>query len=222
MSKMRRLIARRMQQSKQTIPHFYVTISVDMKEAIELRDVMNSESATGEQERISVNDMITKAAALALEEFYMVNCTLQDENIVYLKEINIGIAVGLDEGLIVPVLPGVDRLSLKEIAQKTRQIVALSKAGKQASLTPGGFTITNMGMFNVENFVAIINPPESAILSVGSIEKKVVVGEDSALRIRDMMKMTLSIDHRAVDGVTAAQFVNKVKYHLQNPKTLLP
>lgn len=222
MSKMRRVIARRMQQSKQTVPHFYVTVSVDMTDAVKFRDGFNDRLEAGDDRKISVNDMITKAAALALEEFYQVNCMLQDENIIYLNDINIGIAVALDEGLIVPVLSGADRLSLKEIAQKTGEIVSLAKAGKQASLAPGGFTITNMGMFSVENFVAIINPPESAILSVGSIEKKVVVGDDSTLRIRDMMGMTLSVDHRVVDGALAAQFVNKIKYHLQNPKTLLP
>lgn len=222
MSKMRSVIARRMQHSKQTIPHFYVTVSVDMTEAIEFCDAFNGQLDAGEDGKISINDMVTKAVAFALEEFYQVNCTLQDGNIVYLNDINIGIAVGLDEGLIVPVLAGADRLSLREIAQKTREIVSLSKAGKQASLTPGSFTITNMGMFNVENFVAIINPPESAILSAGFTEKRVVVGNDNALRIREMMKMTLSVDHRVVDGVLAAQFVNKIKYHLQNPKTLLP
>ncbi len=222
MSKMRRVIARRMQQSKQTIPHFYVTVSADLTEAIELRDTLNTEGKAGDDGKISLSDLVTKSTALALEEFYEVNCTLQDGNIVYLKDINIGIAVGLEEGLIVPVLPGVNRLSLREIAQESRELVSLSKAGKQASLAQGGFTITNMGMFHVENFVAIINPPESAILSVGSIEKRVVVGDDNALRIREMMKMTLSVDHRVVDGVMAARFLNKIKYHLQNPKTLLP
>jgi pyruvate dehydrogenase E2 component (dihydrolipoamide acetyltransferase) len=222
MSKMRHVIARRMQQSKQAIPHFYVTVSADMTEAIRFRDAYNSQPETGGDGEISINDLVTKAVALALEEYYMVNCTMEDGSIVYLNEINIGIAVGLDEGLIVPVLSRADRLSLREIARKTRELVSLSKAGKQASLTRGSFTITNMGMFNVENFIAIINPPESAILSVGSIERKLVVGEDDGFRIRAMMKMTLSIDHRVVDGVAASQFVNKIKYHLQNPKTLLP
>jgi pyruvate dehydrogenase E2 component (dihydrolipoamide acetyltransferase) len=220
MSRMRSVVARRMQQSKQTIPHFYVTVTVDMTEAIRFRDVVNSRPDSREDGKISVNDMITKAAALALEEFYQVNCTLHNGHILYLKEINIGVAVGLDEGLIVPVVEGADTLSLRDIARRTKEVVGLSKAGKQASLTPGTFTITNMGMFDVENFIAIINPPESAILSVGTTERQVVVGDDDSLRIRDVMKMTLSIDHRLVDGVMAAKFVNKIKYHLQNPKTL--
>ena len=220
MSKMRTVVARRMQQSKQTIPHFYVTVAVDMTEAIRFRDVFNGVLDPEDDGKISVNDMIAKAAALALEEFYQVNCTLQNGHILYVKDINIGVAVGLDEGLIVPVLENADALSLRDVARKTKEIVGLSKAGKQASLTPGSFTITNMGMFDVENFIAIINPPESAILSVGTTKKDVVVGDDDSLRIRDMMKMTLSIDHRLVDGVMAAKFVNKIKYHLQNPKTL--
>jgi len=220
MSKMRSVVARRMQQSKQTIPHFYVTVAVDMTDATTFRDTFNGGVDPQKDDKISINDMITKAAALALEEFYQVNCTLQNGHIVYVKEINIGVAVGLDEGLIVPVLEGADKLSLRDIARKTKEVVALSRAGKQASLTPGSFTITNMGMFDVENFIAIINPPESAILSVGTREKQIVVGDDGSLRIRDMMKMTLSIDHRLVDGVMAARFVNKIKYHLQNPKTL--
>jgi pyruvate dehydrogenase E2 component (dihydrolipoamide acetyltransferase) len=217
MSKIRRVIARRMQQSKQTAPHFYVTVSVEMTEAIKLREALNQKDGMN----ISINDMIIKAAALALEEFYQVNCIIEGENIVFLDNINIGIAVGLDDGLVVPVLPQANRLSLQEIAKKIEEIINLAKAGKQASLTPGTFTISNMGMLNVENFVAIINPPESAILAIGSTEKKVVVSDDSDLCIRDVMKMTLSIDHRVVDGVMASKFINKIKYHLQNPKTLI-
>lgn len=217
MSKIRRVIARRMQQSKQTAPHFYVTVSVEMTKAFKLRDEINQ---AGEN-TISINDMITRAAALTLEEFYQVNCSMEGDHIVYLKDINIGIAVSLDEGLIVPVLAQVDKLSLKEIAQETKRVIALAKSGKQASLTPGTFTISNMGMLNIENFVAIINPPESAILAIGTTEKKVVVSNDNDLRIRDVMKMTLSIDHRVIDGATASRFINKIKYHLQHPKTLI-
>jgi len=217
MSKMRRVIARRMQQSKQTAPHFYITVSVEMTEAFKLRDEINQAGV----DTISINDMIIRAAALALEEFYQVNCSIEGDHIVYLKDINIGIAVSLDEGLIVPVLAQVDKLSLKEIAQETKRIIALAKSGKQASLTTGTFTISNMGMLNIENFVAIINPPESAILAIGTTEKKVIVSNDNDLRIRDVMKMTLSIDHRVIDGATGTRFTNKIKYHLQHPKTLI-
>ncbi len=217
MSKIRRVIARRMQQSKQTIPHFYVTVSVIMDEAIKLRQTLNRVA----EPKISINDMIVKASALALEEFYRVNAAIEGDDIVYLADANIGIAVGVEDGLIVPVLPKANTLSLKEIAQQSKEIISLVQAGKQPNLEAGSFTVSNMGMLDVENFVAIVNPPESAILAVGSTEKRVVVSGNNDLCIRDVMKMTLSVDHRVVDGVMASKFINKIKYHLQNPKTLV-
>ena len=217
LSKMRRVIARRMQQSKQTIPHFYVTVSVVMDDAMALRETLNQTA----DPKVSVNDMIVKASALALEEFYQVNATIHGDEIVYLSDINIGIAVGVEEGLVVPVLPKADTLSLKEIARQSKEIIDLVHAGKQPNLEIGSFTVSNMGMLNVENFVAIINPPASAILAVGSTEKRVIVSANNDLSIRNVMTMTLSVDHRVVDGVMASKFVNKIKYHLQNPKTLL-
>jgi pyruvate dehydrogenase E2 component (dihydrolipoamide acetyltransferase) len=217
MSKMRRVIARRMLQSKQTAPHFYVTVSVEMTEALRLRDELNRAN----EDSISINDMITKAVALALEEFYHVNAVIENDYIIILKDINIGLAVSLDGGLVVPVIAQAEKFSLKEIARETKRVIDLAKSGKQASLTPGTFTISNMGMMGVENFIAIINPPESAILAIGSTEKKVIVSETNDLCIRDAMKMTLSINHRVIDGVTASKFLNKIKYHLQHPKTLI-
>jgi pyruvate dehydrogenase E2 component (dihydrolipoamide acetyltransferase) len=219
MTRMRQVIARRLQQSKQTIPHFYVTVTVDMTDAIERRKEFN---ARGDKDsKVSMNDMVVKAAAVALGEYPQVNCKIDEDNIVYLEDINIGVAVGLDDGLVVPVLPEVDTLSLKGIAKKTKELVNLAKAGKQASLTVGTFTISNMGMLDVDNFVAIINPPETAILAVGSVRKNLLVMDDNSFQIRETMKMTLSADHRAIDGVLGSQFVNKIKYCLQNPQTLL-
>ena len=217
LSKMRRVIARRMQQSKQTIPHFYVTVSVVMDDALALRETLN----TVADPKISVNDMIVKASALALEEFHQVNASIEGDTIVYRDTVNVGIAVGVKDGLVVPVLPRADTLSLKDIARQTKDIISLVQAGKQPNLETGSFTVSNMGMLNVENFVAIINPPESAILAIGTTEKRVVVSNSNDLCIRNVMTMTLSVDHRVVDGVLAAKFVNKIKYHLQNPKTLL-
>ncbi len=219
MTRMRQVIARRLQQSKQTIPHFYVTVTVDMTDATERRKEIN---AKGDKDsKVSMNDMVVKAAAVALGEYPQVNCKIDEDNIVYLEDINIGVAVGLDDGLVVPVLPEVDTLSLKGIAKKTKELVNLAKAGKQASLTVGTFTISNMGMLDVDNFVAIINPPETAILAVGSVRKNLSVMDDNSFQIRDTMKMTLSADHRAIDGVLGSQFINKIKYCLQNPQTLL-
>jgi pyruvate dehydrogenase E2 component (dihydrolipoamide acetyltransferase) len=219
MTRMRKAIARRLQQSKQTIPHFYVTVTVDMTDAIGQRKELNTK--VDKDSKVSMNDMLVKATAVALDELPQVNCKIDGDNIVYLKDINIGVAVGLDDGLVVPVLPEVDTLSLKDIAKKTKEFVNLAKAGKQASLAAGTFTISNMGMLDVDNFVAIINPPETAILAVGSVRKNIMVTSDNSFQIRDTMNMTLSADHRAIDGVLGSQFVNKIKYCLQNPQTLL-
>jgi pyruvate dehydrogenase E2 component (dihydrolipoamide acetyltransferase) len=219
MNRMRKVIARRLQQSKQTIPHFYVTVTVDMTEAIKQREVLNAKADKGS--RVSMNDMVVKAAAIALGEIPQVNCKIDEDNLIYLEDINIGVAVGLDDGLVVPVLPEVDNLSLKGIAKKTKELVNLAKAGKQASLTPGTFTISNMGMLDVDNFVAIINPPETAILAVGSVRKKLIVAADNSFRVRETMSMTLSADHRAVDGILGSKFINRIKHGLENPQTLL-
>ena len=219
MTRIRKVVARRLQQSKQTIPHFYVTVTVDMTDAIKQRDVLNVEA--DKDSKVSLNDMVVKAAAIALGNFPQVNCKIDEDHLVFLEDINIGLAVGLDDGLVVPVLPEVDFLSLKGIAKKTKDLVDLAKAGKQASLTPGSFTVSNMGMFDVDNFVAIINPPETAILAVGSVRKNLVVAADNSFQVRDTMTMTLSADHRAVDGVLGSQFVNRIKYGLENPQSLL-
>ena len=219
MTRMRKVIARRMQQSKQAIPHFYVTVTVDMTDAIDQRKGLNAK--VDKDSKVSMNDMVVKAAAVALSELPQVNCKIDEDNLVYLEDINIGVAVGLEDGLVVPVLPEVDTLSLKGIAKKTKELVNLAKAGKQANLTAGTFTISNMGMLNVDNFVAIINPPETAILAVGSVRKNIMVRADNSFQIRDTLSMTLSADHRAIDGVLGSQFVNKIKYCLENPQTLL-
>jgi len=219
MNRMRQVIARRLQQSKQTIPHFYVTVNVDMTDAIQQREALNAKADP--DGKVSLNDMVIKSAAIALGEFPQVNCKIDEDNLVFLSDINIGVAVGLDDGLVVPVLAEADNLSLKGIAKKTKELVTLAKAGKQASLAPGTFTISNMGMLDVDNFVAIINPPESAILAVGSVRKQLVVAADNSFQVRDMMCMTLSADHRAVDGVLGSKFVNRIKYGLENPRTLI-
>ena len=219
MTRVRQVIARRLQQSKQTIPHFYVTVTVDMTDAIKQREALNAKADN--DSRVSLNDMVVKAAAVALGKFPQVNCKIDEDSLIYLADINIGVAVGLDDGLVVPVLAEVDNLSLKGIAKKTKELVSLAKAGKQASLTPGTFTISNMGMLDIDNFVAIINPPETAILAVGAVRKKLVVAADNSFQVRDTMSMTLSADHRAVDGVLGSKFINRIKYGLENPKSLL-
>ena len=147
-----------------------------MTEAVRLRAELNGKAGAGD--KISLNDLIVKASALTLQDIPQVNCKIQEDSIVYLNDINIGVAVSVEEGLLVPVLPAVDTLSLKGIARKSKEIAALAKSGKQATLTPGTFTISNMGMMNVDNFIPIINPPETAILAVASLRKKVTVSDD--------------------------------------------
>jgi pyruvate dehydrogenase E2 component (dihydrolipoamide acetyltransferase) len=221
LTKMRQVIARRLQESMQQLPHFYVTVAVEMDEALQVRADFNRALSRDDKRKLSVNDLIFKATALALEEFYEVNCHFREDHLLYLDDINIGVAVSLPSGLVVPVLEHADQLPLGDIAEETKRLIGLAKAGKQASVAPGSFTISNMGMLEVESFTAIINPPECGILAVSGIQKKVVVSKSGDLCIRQKMKMTLSADHRAVDGVLAANFTNKIKYHLQNPRTLL-
>lgn len=224
LSKIRKVVAQRMQLSKQVVPHFYVTVSADMTEAIKYREVFNKRPGLAKEDRLSINDMIVRACALALKEFPLLNSSVVDEDsLMVWEDIHIGIATALDSGdLVVPVLEHADWLSLSQLPSKTRRLFNLAKEGKQASLTPGHFTISNLGMFNVESFTAIINPPEAAILAVASIEKRVMPpqGEHLGVRLRDMMSMTVSLDHRIGDGVLAARFVNRVRDLLETPHLL--
>jgi len=223
LNKIRKVIAQRMQVSKQFAPHFYVTVSVDMTEAIKYREVFNKRPGLAKEDKLSINDMIVRACALTLTEYPEVNSSVIDENTLMMwEDVNIGIATALDEGLVVPVLEHADWLSLAQVPRQTRRLFSLAKEGKQASLAPSRFTVSNLGMFNVESFTAIINPPEAAILAVASIEKRVMppAGEHLGVRLRDMMSVTISLDHRVGDGVLAAKFVNRVRELLETPQLL--
>jgi pyruvate dehydrogenase E2 component (dihydrolipoamide acetyltransferase) len=216
LSRMRQAIARRMVQSKQTIPHFYVTVSADVTAALALRDRVNREEGAA----VSITDLIVKAAALALRETPAVNCRLLEDRIVYLEDVNVGIAVNLDEGVLVPMVARADRLALADIARRSRELAAGARQGKLTATEPACFTVSNLGMLGVEAFTAIINPPETGILAVGGVQKRPVVRNDSEICIRDMLTMTLSVDHRAVDGALAATFIARLKQHLENPEAL--
>lgn len=216
LSRMRQTIARRMVQSKQTIPHFYVTVSADVTAALALRDRVNREEGAA----VSITDLIVKAAALALRETPAVNCRLLEDRIVYLEDVNVGIAVNLDEGVLVPMVARADRLALADIARRSRELAASARQGKLTATEPACFTVSNLGMLGVEAFTAIINPPETGILAVGGVQKRPVVRNDSEICIRDMLTMTLSVDHRAVDGALAATFIARLKQHLENPEAL--
>lgn len=216
LSRMRQTIARRMVQSQQTIPHFYVTVSADVTAALALRERVNRETG----EAVSITDLIVKASALALHENPAVNCRLLEDAIVYLEDVNVGIAVNLDDGVMVPIVAGADKLPLIDIARRSRELAASARQGKLAGAEPACFTVSNLGMLGVEAFTAIINPPETGILAVGCVQKRPVVENDAEIRVRDMLTMTLSVDHRVVDGALAATFISRVKHHLENPETL--
>jgi pyruvate dehydrogenase E2 component (dihydrolipoamide acetyltransferase) len=207
-----------MAQSMFTAPHYYVTVEVDMGEAMKFREKLlpNIEQKYGV--RFSITDMIVKATALALRDFPLVNARVAGETIEYLKEINIGVAVALDQGLVVPVLRDIATRSLGEIAVAARNAVEKARQGKLMpdDFVGGTFTVSNMGMLGVDEFTAIINPPESAILAVGRVVER-PVAINGLIEIRPLMRMTMSSDHRIVDGAVAAKFLAHIRESLENP-----
>jgi pyruvate dehydrogenase E2 component (dihydrolipoamide acetyltransferase) len=211
-SNMRKVIAKRLTESKQRIPHFYVTVSVDMTEVAKKRKALKDQGMN-----MSVNLFIIKAVALALKEFPMLNAETDGLSVKYKSKVNIGVAVSLESGLVVPVVRNTDKKALDEIQAEVSELAEKARTGKlQPDEMKGGtFTISNMGMLNVENFSAIINPGETAILAVSSAMPTPVVREGQVV-VRDMMKITVSADHRAVDGSDAAKFANAVKLKLES------
>ena len=223
LSNIRKTIARRLQQSMQTAPHFYVTVAIEMNKVGEVRGAIN-EYAAGlpNPAKVSYNDLIVKAVALALESMPEVNVSFDGDQLLFKSRINVGIAVALETGLIVPVIRDADKRGVLDIARESRRLSDAARAGK---LTPdefsgGTFTVSNLGMYDVEEFTAVINPPESAILAVGTIVPTPVVREGQVV-IRDIMKVTLSVDHRALDGAIAARFLQELKRLLENPMGIL-
>ncbi len=220
LSRMRQTIARRMSESKQTAPHFYVTFDIEMTDAMRMREQLNNLAA--ENEKVSVNDLIVAAAARTLAKWPVFNASYRGDKLEMHPSINIGIAVALDTGLITPVLHDADKKSLKEIARESRALVERTRANKMhpEDLTGGTFTVTNLGMYGVEEFSGIINPPEAAILAIGAVAKRPIVVDDG-IRVAQMMKATLSVDHRVADGAQAARFMQDLKMLLENPVNLL-
>jgi pyruvate dehydrogenase E2 component (dihydrolipoamide acetyltransferase) len=211
MSRMRQIIAERLTRSFTTTPHFFVTVSVDMTDLVEFRAQLKTQGKS-----YTVTDFILKAAALALTEFPAVNSSTDGIHVEWHSQVHLGLAVSLDEGLVVPVIRNAAELSLEDIHRQANELTAKARAGKltPAEMSGSTFTISNMGMLDVENFTAIINPGEGAILAVSSVLKQPVVKDDQIV-IRSVMKMTLSSDHRIIDGATAARFANAVKTRLE-------
>jgi pyruvate dehydrogenase E2 component (dihydrolipoamide acetyltransferase) len=211
MTRMRQIIARRLTESYTHAPHFFVTVSADVTELESLRAELKAQGAS-----YTLTDFILKAAALALEQFPLVNSTSDGDSIRWHSKIHLGLAVALEQGLVVPVIREANELTLAEIHARAQELTAKARAGQltPADMTGSTFTISNLGMMDVENFTAIINPGESAILAVSSGAKQPVVRNDQVV-IRSMMKMTLSSDHRLIDGALAARFLNSIRQTLE-------
>lgn len=220
LSRMRKTIARRMTESKAMAPHFYVTVEINMNEAMKMREQLNS--LAPETEKISVNDLIVAAAAKTLARFPDLNASYREGNLEMHSQVNIGIAVALEDGLIPPVLRDADKKTLRKIAAESRALTERARTNKLRSDDLGGgtFTVTNLGMFDVDEFIAIINPPEAAILAVGTVTLRPVAAAGE-VRIASLMKTTLSVDHRVADGAKAGRFMQEFKKLLENPVALL-
>ena len=221
LSKMRGVIAKRLQQSKQTIPHFYETVDIDVEELTKLRARLNEQFAP-QKIKLSLGDLVAKAIASALVDHPDLNAHFNGTEIIRYGDVNLGIAVALPEGLIVPVLRGVNHMGFREIRVRSADLVERARAQKlkQDELTGATFTVSNLGMFGVREFSAIINPPEVGILAVGGAEKRAVVRGDQIVA-RHMMTVTLSCDHRAVDGAGAAAFLGTLRQLLEEPAMML-
>lgn len=213
-SQMRKTIAKRLGQSKFTAPHYYLGLDLDMDNAIASRKAINELPDT----KISFNDMVIKAAAMALRKHPKVNTQWTDKNTIVAKHIHIGVAVAVDDGLLVPVLPFADQMSMQQIGAKVKELAgkARSKKLQPKEMEGSTFTISNLGMFGITEFTSIINQPNSAIMSVGAIVQKPVV-KDGQMVIGNVMKVTLACDHRTVDGATGAAFLQTFKSYIENP-----
>src|SRR6266581_5490355 len=221
LSRVQLLIARRLTESKQTIPHFYVSSEVDMTDVLALRQTLNA-NVGEEGVKVTVNDLIVKACALALEKFPEVNSSLKEDHFVRYKHINIGIAVDAPTGLVVPVIRDTNTKGVRSIARESKALIAKARNNKltPADLEGGTFSVSNLGMMDASNFIAVINPPQAAILAIAATRKQFVPIDGQPV-IRDLMTMTMSTDHRILSGAAVARFLQEVKQLLQNPYSLM-
>src|SRR5579883_1383849 len=215
---MRRTIARRLSEAKQTIPHFYVSIDCELDALLKIREELNAKSP----DKISINDLLIRAAALALRQVPAANAAWSEEGILLWERVDIAIAVALEDGLITPIVRAADTKGLAAIARDTKDLIARARAGKLKleEFQGGTFSISNLGMYGVRDFAAVINPPHGCILAVGAGERRPVV-KDGALAVATMMSCTLSCDHRAVDGAVGAQFLAAFKTLIEDPLRML-
>jgi pyruvate dehydrogenase E2 component (dihydrolipoamide acetyltransferase) len=217
-TQMRKVIARRLAESKFTAPHFYLTIEIDMDNAIASRTAINA----GGEVKISYNDFVVKACAMALRKHPVINSSWLGDKIRTNHHVHIGVAISVEDGLLVPVVRFADQKGLHQISAEVKDYAGRAKSKKlqPADWEGNTFTISNLGMFDIDQFTAIINPPDACILAVGSIQQKPVV-KNNAVVPGNVMKVTLSCDHRVVDGVAGSEFLKTLKSYLENPVMML-
>ncbi|HKV70666.1 MAG TPA: dihydrolipoamide acetyltransferase family protein, partial [Gemmatimonadales bacterium] len=220
LTQIRKTIAKRLVTSIGPIPHFFLTTEVDMERAAEARDAINKQ--LGDQGKISFNDIVIKGAALALAKHRACNAWFQDDHIRYWNEVHVGMAVAVEDGLITPVIRNADLKSMLAIGQEAKVLAGKARERKLLpnEYTGATFSVSNLGMFDIDQFTAVINPPEAGILAVGSIVAK-PVAEDGKIEIRRRLRLTMSCDHRVIDGATGAAFLKTLKQMLENPLAMV-
>jgi len=220
LTQIRKTIAKRLAASLGPVPHYFLTTEVDVERAAEAREALNRD--LGDEGRISFNDIVVKAAALALTRHRACNAWFQDDHIRYWNEVHVGVAVAVEDGLITPVIRHADRKSLREIGREAHDLAqrARNRRLRPEEYTGSTFSVSNLGMFDIDQFTAVINPPEAAILAVGSVTQKPVVA-DGTIVARRRMRLTLGCDHRVIDGATGAVFLQTLKQMLENPLAML-
>jgi pyruvate dehydrogenase E2 component (dihydrolipoamide acetyltransferase) len=219
-SKMRQVIAQRLAQSIGPIPTFYLTVEIEMDKALEFRKQINA--SLSEEEKVSVNDVIVKTAAMASLKHPFVNSSWRDDKIRFYEDADVGVAVAIDEGLITPVIRGANKKGIAQIAKEVKELAGRAREKKLApeEYTGATFSISNLGMFGIKEFTAIINPPEAAIFAIGAAKPTAVV-ENGEIVIKNIMSVTMSCDHRVIDGATGAKFLQTFKQMLENPILML-
>ncbi len=217
MSTMRKVIAQRLGEVKPGVPHFYLTVEVEMDAAMKVR-----EEAKALEVKVSVNDVIVKATAVALRQFPKINVQYAGDSILQLTSCDVGVAVAMEDGLITPIIRDADQKGLSQISAETRDLAerARKKSLKPAEYTGGSITVSNLGMFGIDEFIAVLNPPQAAILAIGAVAEKAVV-RGGQIVVRKMMSITLSGDHRVIDGAVGAQYLQVLKGLLESPLRLL-
>ncbi|MDG7057078.1 MAG: pyruvate dehydrogenase complex dihydrolipoamide acetyltransferase [Wolbachia endosymbiont of Penenirmus auritus] len=218
-SNMRQVIAQRLIESKQNIPHFYLTVDCRVDKLISLKNEINS---ADENNKVTINDLIIKAVAFSMKKFPGVNSSWIDDKILRYANIDISIAVALEDGLITPIVKNADKKSVLSISKEVKDLVSRARSGKlrPEEFQGGGFTISNLGMFGIKTFSAIINPPQSCIMAVGTSKKQPIVVNEK-IEIAEIIMVTLSVDHRTVDGALGTRFLNAFKHYIENPLAML-